>query len=31
MGGTLQIERWRTMQPFNFFDVVNGLIQRRLS
>lgn len=31
MGGTLQIDKWRTMQPLNFFDVVNGLIQRRLS
>lgn len=31
MGGTLQIEQWRTMQPLNFFDVVNALIQRRLN
>ena len=31
MGGTLQIDTWRTMQPHNFFDHVNGLIQRRLS
>ena len=31
MGGTLQIDRWRTMQPHTFFDVVNGLIMRRLS
>ena len=31
MGGTLQIEKWRTMLPLNFYDVVNSLIQRRLS
>lgn len=31
MGGTLQIDRWRTMQPHTFFDIVNGFIQRRLS
>jgi hypothetical protein len=31
MGGTLQIDRWRTMQPHTFYDVVNGLIQRRLN
>jgi hypothetical protein len=30
-GGTLQIEKWRTMLPLNFFDVVDKLIQRRLS
>ncbi|MBT1698680.1 hypothetical protein KK083_17440 [Fulvivirgaceae bacterium PWU4] len=30
MGGTLQLERWRTMQPHTFFDTVNGLITRRL-
>jgi hypothetical protein len=31
MGGTLQIDRWRTMQPQMFYDVVRGLIQRRLA
>ncbi len=31
MGGTLQIDRWRTMQPHTFFDVVNGFITRRLN
>jgi hypothetical protein len=31
MGGTLQIEKWRTMQPQNFFEVVEGMIQRRLN
>jgi hypothetical protein len=30
MGGTLQIDRWRTLQPTNFYDLVSGLIQRRL-
>lgn len=31
MGGTLQIDRWRTLQPLNFYDMVNKLIQRRLN
>lgn len=31
MGGTLQIDKWRTMQPHTFFEVVNGLITRRLA
>jgi hypothetical protein len=31
MGGTLQIEQWRTMTPLVFFDFVNSLIQRRLN
>jgi hypothetical protein len=31
MGGTLQIEKWRTMQPHQFCDTVNSLIQRRLN
>jgi hypothetical protein len=31
MGGTLQLDRWRTLQPLHFFDLVNGLIQRRLN
>src|SRR5690606_8084548 len=30
MGGTLQIDRWRTMHPLVFYDTVKGLIQRRL-
>jgi hypothetical protein len=30
-GGTLQIENWRTMTPDRFFELVNGLIVRRLS
>ena len=31
MEGTLQIANWRTLQPHNFFEVVDRLIQRRLS
>ena len=31
MGGTLQIPQWRTLQPLNFFDLVDGLVQRRLN
>lgn len=31
MGGTLQIEQWRTLLPRNFYDLVSSLIQRRLS
>jgi hypothetical protein len=31
MGGTLQLDRWRTLQPLHFFELVNGLIQRRLN
>jgi hypothetical protein len=31
MGGTLEIERWRTLQPKPFFDLVDKLIQRRLN
>jgi len=31
MGGTLQIPQWRTLQPMNFFELVNSLIQRRLN
>ena len=30
MGGTLQIDKWRTLQPALFFDLVGKLIQRRL-
>ena len=31
MGGTLQIDRWRTLQPQVFYDTVSQLIQRRLN
>ncbi|HTJ50246.1 MAG TPA: hypothetical protein VL443_12365 [Cyclobacteriaceae bacterium] len=31
MGGTLQIENWRTMPPVVFYELVAGLIQRRLN
>ena len=31
MGGTLQIPQWRTLQPLNFFDLVDSLVQRRLN
>jgi hypothetical protein len=31
MGGTLNITNWLTMKPLQFFDLVNGLIVRRLS
>ena len=31
MGGTLQIDRWRTLQPHHVFDLVNGFIARRLN
>jgi hypothetical protein len=30
MGGTLEIEKWRTLQPLLFFELVSKLIQRRL-
>jgi hypothetical protein len=30
MGGTLQVDKWRTMQPHSFYDLVSKLIQRRL-
>jgi hypothetical protein len=30
MGGTLEIEKWRTLQPQIFFELVSQLIQRRL-
>jgi hypothetical protein len=29
-GGTLQIENWRTMKPQLFYELVRGLIMRRL-
>lgn len=31
MGGTLQIPHWRTLHPQHFYELVNGLIQRRLN
>ena len=31
MGGTLQIDQWRTLRPQNFCDLVTTLIQRRLN
>lgn len=31
MGGTLQIDQWRTLHPHRFFELVNALIQRRLT
>lgn len=30
-GGTLQIDNWRTMKPNLFYELVKGLIMRRLS
>ena len=31
MSGSLQIEKWRTLPPLRFFELVNGLITRRLA
>ncbi len=31
MGGTLQIEQWRTLMPNNFFELADSLVQRRLN
>jgi hypothetical protein len=31
MGGTLEIEQWRTLHPLRFYELVKGLIQRRLN
>ena len=31
MGGTLQIDRWRTLQPLHFYELIDRLIQRRLN
>jgi hypothetical protein len=31
MGGTLQIEIWRTLHPLQFYQLVSQLIQRRLN
>jgi hypothetical protein len=30
MGGTLQIDNWRTLHPQKLYELVNALIQRRL-
>ena len=31
MGGTLEIDKWRTLTPSTFYLLVSGLISRRLS
>ncbi len=31
MSGSLQLEKWRTLPPSKFCDLVDGLIQRRLA
>jgi hypothetical protein len=31
MGGTLEVDNWRTLKPSIFYDVVTGFIQRRLN
>ncbi|UII22813.1 hypothetical protein [Fulvivirga ligni] len=31
MGGSLQIDKWRTMAPYRFYSLVEQLIQRRIS
>lgn len=31
MGGTLQVSNWRTLHPLVFFDMIDGLIQRRIT
>jgi hypothetical protein len=31
MGGTLEIAQWRTLRPEVFYELVSGLIQRRLN
>ena len=31
MGGTLEIEHWRTLHPLKFYELVKQLIQRRLN
>ena len=30
-GGTLQLDHWRTMSPYPFYEAVRGLIMRRLA
>lgn len=31
MGGTLQVDNWRTLHPLKFYELVRQLIQRRLN
>lgn len=31
MSGSLEIEKWRTLSPLRFYELVNSLIQRRLA
>ena len=31
MGGTLQVDNWRTLHPLKFYELVKQLIQRRLN
>jgi hypothetical protein len=31
MGGTLQVDNWRTLKPSMLYEVINGFIQRRLN
>lgn len=31
MAGSLQIDKWRTLPPARFYELVNGLISRRLA
>jgi hypothetical protein len=31
MGGTMQIQKWRTLLPLTLFQIVDKLVQRRLS
>jgi hypothetical protein len=31
MGGTLQLDRWRTLLPTVFYDLVSNFVQRRLN
>ncbi len=30
-GGSLEVDNWRTMNPLQFFQIVNALIQKRLN
>jgi hypothetical protein len=31
MGGTLQVDNWRTLHPLKFYELVKQLIVRRLN
>jgi hypothetical protein len=31
LGGTLQVDRWRTLQPIHLYEAIDTLIQRRLN